>query len=186
MDPYGAVKRLVTAMSILHEQHDHHGQHTAELARKLAQAAGVSGPSLEQLETGAHLHDLGKLFCDPKILRAPRKLTPEEMEVVQQHTVLGWASVDQAGYEPSICEIVRSHHERYDGNGYPDGLAGESIPLGARIVRVADCYAALISPRVYRSAYSPPFAKSYLQAGRGAEFDGHLVDLFFELVVSDG
>ena len=186
MEQYDLVKRLITAMSILHEAHDHHGQHTADLARRLAEVCGLPAYQAGLLETGAHLHDIGKLFLDKTLLNAQRKLEPHEFDQVKTHTTLGWAAVDQAGYEPVICSIIRSHHERYDGNGYPDGLVAEAIPFEARIVRITDTYAALISPRSYRTAYSPAFAKSYIQAGKGTEFDASLVDLFFAQVVTDG
>lgn len=185
MEQYDAVKRLATAMSILHEEHDHHGQHTAELARALAAACRLPAHEVAFIDVGAHLHDIGKLLIDKNILMAPRKLSPEEMNQVQLHASLGWAAVDQAGFEPAICMIVRHHHERYDGNGYPDQLQGEEISLGARIVRIADAYAALISDRSYRRAYDRSFARSYIQAGKATEFDAHLVDLFFEHVVEE-
>jgi HD-GYP domain-containing protein (c-di-GMP phosphodiesterase class II) len=183
MESYDAVRRLITAMSILHEEHDHHGQHAADLARALAVACDLPAPLVALYEIGAHLHDIGKLLIDKELVTAPRKLTPDEMNQVQLHAPLGWAAVDQAGFEPEICDIVRHHHERYDGNGYPDQLQQEEISLGARIVRITDSYSALISDRSYRPAYSPAFARSFIEAGRSTEFDPHLVDLFFARVI---
>lgn len=183
MEQYDAVKRLATAMSLLHEEHDHHGQQTANLSRALAVACGLPAHEVAIVEIGAHLHDIGKLLIDRALITAPRKLTPEEMNRVQTHTTLGWAAVDQAEFDPGICDIVRHHHERYDGNGYPDGLQQEQISLGARIVRITDTYAALIGHRSYRNAYSPTFAKSYIQAGKSTEFDARLVDVFFGSVI---
>ena len=152
-------------MSILHEAHDHHGQQTAVYARRLAEACGVPLPQVTMIETGAHLHDIGKLFLDTRLLNLPRKLEPAEFDQVKLHTTLGWAAVDQAAFDPLICTIVRSHHERFDGNGYPDGLSGDMIPFEARMVRIADTYAALLSPRSYRSAYSPDL-RPVLHPGR--------------------
>jgi HD-GYP domain-containing protein (c-di-GMP phosphodiesterase class II) len=117
------------------------------------------------------------------VLNAPRKLSPQEIYEMRQHTTLGWALVESAGFDPAICEIVRHHHECYDGNGYPDHLAGESIPLAARIVSICDSYEALTHPRTYRSAFSPSFARTFMETGRGHAYDPGLMDLFFEKVI---
>jgi putative two-component system response regulator len=183
MQQYGAVKRLIAAMSVLHEEHDHHGTNTAALARALAIAQGMPASQVELIEVGASLHDIGKLMIAKHLLNAPRKLEEYELTQLRTHTSIGWAIVDQAGFEPTICEIVRHHHERFDGNGYPDGLPHQAIPLTARLVAICDVYSALISPRSYRSAYSPEFARSYVQAGKGSAFDPRLVELFFAQVI---
>jgi len=104
---------------------------------------------------------------------------------MQTHSMLGWAIVEQALFEPEICDVVRHHHERYDGNGYPDHLQMQQIPLAARVVTLCDNYEALISRRTYREAYSPAFARTYMQAGKGIQFDPDLTDLFFSQVISE-
>jgi len=157
----------------------------APLARDLAIAAGCTADLVELITIGAHLHDIGKIVVPRDILNAARKLSPDEMAQIQLHTSLGWALVEQAGFETVICEIVRHHHERYDGNGYPDRLQGEGIPIGARVVGIADSYEALTSARTYRSAYTPPFAMSYMKADRGRVYDPNLLDLFFTKVIKD-
>jgi putative nucleotidyltransferase with HDIG domain len=143
----------------------------------------MTSPTLDLVETGAHLHDLGKLLLPKELLNAPRKLEEEERAQINTHAALGWAMVQLAGFEPVICEIVRHHHERYDGNGYPDHLTAEQIPLGARLVAICDVFAALTHPRPYRAAYTRPFARKFLQAGKGQAFDPPLVDLFCEQVM---
>ena len=179
MEEYRLVRQLVSAMSMLHEEHDHHGPQVASLARALAVALGMPKPMVEKIETGAYLHDIGKILVPKQLLNHPGRLEPADLNRIHQHTTLGWAIVDQAGFDLTICEIVRSHHERYDGNGYPDRLSGEQIPLAARIVAVCDVYAALVQPRSYREAYGPDFARSFVEQGRGKAFDPLLVDLFF-------
>ena len=178
-DGYQLVRRLVASMSVLHEEHDHHGPHVATLARAMAVALGMPKRMVALVETGGFLHDIGKLLLPKQLLNYPGKLEPAELNRMHTHTTLGWAIVDQAGFDLVICEIVRSHHERYDGNGYPDRLSGEQIPLPARIAAVCDVYAALVQPRSYREAYGPDFARSYLESGRGTIFDPHLVEVFF-------
>lgn len=182
LDQYRFAVKLAASMSQLHEEHDHHGAHVAGLARQVAMAQGLPLSAVALIEIGAHLHDIGKLRLPSKLLNVPRKLTPAEMVEIQKHTTLGWAIVDQADFAPAICEIVRHHHECYDGNGYPDRLAGQQIPLGARIVAICDVYAAMITQRPHRPPFTQAFAQSYLQAGKGQVFDPDLVDLFVAVV----
>jgi putative nucleotidyltransferase with HDIG domain len=183
MSDFDRVLRLVSAMSLMRETHNHHGEQVAALARGLAIAAGLEEPAVYLIEAGAHLHDIGKILVSRTVLNAPRKLSPQEIHEMRQHTTLGWALVESAGFETTICEIVRHHHECYDGNGYPDHLAGESIPLAARIVAICDTYEALTHPRTYRSAFSDRFARTYMETGKNRAFDPRLVDLFFEKVI---
>ena len=183
MERHKQVIKLVSAMSILHEEHDHHGRHVAELAKPLAIAAGLSEDEVEIIEAGAHLHDIGKIFIPKTILNAPRKLEPDETTQMRMHTTLGWAVLEQSGFEHEICEIVRNHHERYDGNGYPDRLQFQQISIGVRIVSICDVYGALVSPRTYRDAFTPAFAKSFIQSQKGKAFDARLVDLFFDQAI---
>ena len=183
MPDYDLVRRLATAMSAMRETHDRHGEQVATLARDLALAAGLEESKVSLIEVGAHLHDIGKIMVRREILNAPRKLSPEETAEMRLHAMLGWALVEQAGFDPVICEIVRYHHECYDGNGYPDRLQGENIPLAARIVAICDSYEALTNPRTYRSAFSASFAQTFMQSGKSRAFDPHLVDLFFLKVI---
>lgn len=183
MPQYQQVLRLVSAISLMRETHNHHGEQVAALARDLAIAAGMEDSRVRLIEVGAHLHDIGKIMVRQEVLNAPRRLSPQETHEMRQHTTLGWALVESSGFDPVICEIVRHHHECYDGNGYPDHLTGESIPLPARIVAICDAYEALTHQRTYRSAFSPSFAMTFMQTGKGRAFDPRLVDLLFEQVV---
>ena len=183
MTDYTAVKRLVSSISALRETHDHHSPVVSVLAEKLATVAGLSVDQIASIGAGAHLHDIGKIMVRRELLNATRKLTKVEIVEAHTHAELGWVIVDQAGFEPTICEITRHHHERYDGNGYPDRLRGEQIPLGARITSICDVYGALTSDRSYRKAYTLKFAVNFMQSERGKAFDPQLLDLFFDQVI---
>ena len=145
----------------------------------------------------APLHDIGKGGIPDQILNKPGKLTPEEYEIMQSHSRIGGEAIDLAMQRVRTADrsplagdnaalaflvvagtIARSHHERWDGAGYPDRLAGAAIPLPARIMAVADVYDALISPRIYKPALPHTEAVAIIRAGRGAQFDPGLVDVF--------
>ncbi|MEI6559094.1 MAG: bacteriohemerythrin [Rhodospirillaceae bacterium] len=139
----------------------------------------------EEIAASSILHDVGKFAVPESVVRKPGLLTPAEREQMQRHTVGGahllersarlW---DNAGYLARGAEIARYHHERFDGSGYPEGLAGEAIPLAARIVAVADVYDALISERSYKAAWEPARAATLILEGRGSLFDPLVVDAF--------
>ncbi len=182
MPAYEDIQRLVGVISALREPWDHHGDHVAGFAVILAQALGLPKNEIELIAVGAHLHDIGKLCIREELLNLPRKYEAEERAQMEQHTLKGWAIVEQAGYDPLIQKIVRNHHEHWDGKGYPDRLKGVEIPMCARIVSVCDDYSALTSRRLYRDAYSHNFAQSYMQKDKGTKYEPSLVDLFFEHV----
>jgi putative nucleotidyltransferase with HDIG domain len=182
MPAYDDIKKLAGIISALREPWDHHGDHVAGFAVILAQALGLPKEQVNLIAVGANLHDIGKLVIREDLLNLPRKLEPEEMAQMERHTVLGWAIVESAGYDVVIQRIVRSHHERWDGRGYPDRLKGDEIPLEAQIVGIADAYSALTSKRPYRDAYSHQFTQAFIQKDKGKFFNPRLVDLFFEKV----
>jgi len=144
----------------------------------LSQMPQIPKPEADAILAAAHIHDLGKVGSRDSSLKKPGELTPEERAEIQQHAAVGADIVSRLdAYRPSV-PIIRHHHERWDGSGYPDNLAGEAIPLGARIIAVADAFDAMTSDRVYRAALSPEVAFSELRKGAGAQFDPQLVDLF--------
>ncbi|WP_347244736.1 HD domain-containing phosphohydrolase [Thermogutta sp.] len=139
----------------------------------------------EEIFRSAPLHDIGKVGIPDSILLKPGRLTPQEFEVMKQHTIIGYQALQEAlkknpagSFLARAAEIARSHHERFDGTGYPDGLAGKSIPLAARVVTVADVFDALTSPRVYKKAIDPHFAKSIILREAGTQFDPEIVAAF--------
>lgn len=182
MQSYYEVKQLVSILTSKRELSDEHGERVALLASQLAVVREVSPEVVKMIGTGAHLHDIGKLVLRGELLNLNRKLSEAERSEMEQHTVLGWEIVEEAGYDPIIKDIVRFHHERLDGKGYPDGLKDSEIPLGPRIVSICDAYEALTSKRSYREAYSHNFAMAFIQKDKGTRFDPKLVDLFFEKV----
>lgn len=162
-------------------------------AQTIARQMAISGPYaglvdksfLEDLYRSSPLHDIGKVGIPDAILRKPDRLTTAEFELMKQHTVLGEETLRSAsmhtqsgGFLMMGAEIARSHHERFDGNGYPDGLAGNDIPLSARIVAVADVFDALTSARCYKSAMLPDVARSMIVEESGAHFDPEIVAAF--------
>lgn len=179
---YDEINRLVSIISAMREPFNHHNDHVAVYAMRLADALGFSKDHATVIGWGAHLHDIGKLLIRTEILNSVSKLTNVERAEVENHAMLGWAMVNAAGYEETIQEIVRHHHEHWDGTGYPDGLKGEEIPVAARIVSVCDVYEALTNKRSYREAYSHRFAMTTMQIDKGIRFDAQMVDLFFAKV----
>jgi HD-GYP domain-containing protein (c-di-GMP phosphodiesterase class II) len=133
---------------------------------------------VEQVSLAALLHDIGKVATPDHILLKPDVLTPEEREVVRQHAERGAHLLAHVPGMEETAELVRYHHENYDGTGYPEGLAGERIPVGSRVIRVADAYDAMTSPRPFRDALSHEAAVAELRAGAGSRFDPEAVRAF--------
>ena len=148
-----------------------HALRVAALSVRVGTAFGLRPPELETLELGAKLHDVGKLTIPRSILAKPGPLDDEEWAAMRRHPDEGARLL--APYVPSagVLEIIRSHHERWDGAGYPEGLSGEQIPLGARIVAVVDAFCAMIEPRPYRPTLDAEEARSELLAQAGRQFD---------------
>jgi HD-GYP domain-containing protein (c-di-GMP phosphodiesterase class II) len=135
---------------------------------------------VEQVELtrlAGSLHDLGKLAIPEEILRKPGPLTPPERLVLERHSQIGFRMLESLGVDP-VAHWVLHHHERWDGMGYPDGLAREEIPLGARIIFVADAYDAMTSDRAYRGRLTPQEAVSELERCAGSQFDPEIVAVF--------
>ena len=130
------------------------------------------------LHQAALLHDVGKIAVPDDILRKPGTLTAEEMDVMKQHVSLGGILVRDLVNAELVADGVRYHHERWDGQGYPEGLTEDEIPLIARVVAIADAYSAMTTSRPYRRALSPATALSRLSAARGSQLDPRLVDIF--------
>jgi putative nucleotidyltransferase with HDIG domain len=148
----------------------------------LAEKLSLSEEEKDTLRYGAYLHDLGKIEVESAILNKAGSLTEEEWEVMKKHTVLGSEIVRPLLFFQDISPIIRSHHENYDGTGYPDGLKGEEIPLLARIVRLADSFDAMTTDRPYRKALTFSQACQELRKNAGKHYDPYLVDLFLEAV----
>jgi putative nucleotidyltransferase with HDIG domain len=135
---------------------------------------------MQALHTAAFLHDIGKLAVPEHIINKPGKLTPEEFEKMKIHPVVGADILARVKFPYPVVPIVRSHHEAWDGSGYPDGLKGEDIPIGARILTVVDCFDALASDRPYRRAMPIDDAMALVKSKAGIQFDPEIVSLLEE------
>jgi len=161
-----------------------HSQRVAELAARTARRLGLADEEVELTRLAASLHDLGKLAIPEEILRKPGPLTEPERIVLERHPQIGFRMLESLGVDP-VADWVLHHHERWDGSGYPDGLPGERIPLGARIIFVADAYDAMISERVYRRRVSPEEAIAELGRCSGTQFDPHVVNALAQELALD-
>jgi HD-GYP domain-containing protein (c-di-GMP phosphodiesterase class II) len=147
----------------------------------IAQQLNLSEAELQHIEHGALLHDIGKIGVPDHILYKPGPLTPEEWEVMKQHPVIGYKMCMKIEMLRPAAPIVLHHHERWDGRGYPYGLNGAEIPLGARIFAIADTLDAMTSDRPYRKALSFAQAREEIERCAGSQFDPELVRVFLEL-----
>ena len=138
----------------------------------------MSPEQLQTIRQAAELHDVGKLAIPEEIIAKPGPLTDEESEFVKRHTLIGERILAAAPALDSASKIVRSTHERWDGLGYPDGLAGAEIPLGARIIAVCDAFDAMVSTRSYAAAFTPSDALQELFSCAGTQFDAKVVEAF--------
>lgn len=159
-----------------------HSYRVSELAVTLGKAIGMDEKQISRLRYDALVHDIGKIGIPDKILNKPDKLTDEEFDVIKAHTLTGYQVFEDAEAFGSAKLVARHHHERFDGSGYPDQLKGESIPINARIVCIADSYDAMTSDRIYRKALSPEKVRSELVDGSGTQFDPALVKVFLKLL----
>ncbi len=157
-----------------------HQQRLERYAIAIGAQLGLAGRALFLLRYGAVLHDVGKIGVDDAILRKLAPLTAAEYRLMQQHPIIGERIVQPLHLGYAIGPIVRHHHERWDGRGYPDGLAGESIALGARIVAVADAFDAMTTRRPYNRVRSVREAAEIMRAGAGRAWDPHVVAVFLE------
>ena len=160
-----------------------HSQAVARLAVELARRLGIHGDELEQVQLAALLHDIGKIGVPEHILNKAGPLTEFEQELVERHSVIGFELVHGLGLSP-VDTYVLHHHERWDGTGYPHGLAGAEIPFGSRLILVADAFDALTSDRSYRSGVSVEAAMHELQAESGRQFDPLVVSALHDWLVS--
>ena len=148
-----------------------HSLNVAAISVRVGKALGLQERALELLRLAAVVHDVGKLTVPAEIIAKPGALDEAEWKLMRLHPAAGAELLERCSPPAEILEIVRSHHERWDGTGYPDGLAGEAIPLGARILAVVDAYCAMVEERPYREPRTPAAAREELLAHAGSQFD---------------
>jgi diguanylate cyclase (GGDEF)-like protein len=171
---YRAAASLAKAVDVRDVYTGSHSERVGELAARIATRMGADAELIELIRLAGSLHDLGKLAIPEEILRKPAPLTEAERLVLERHPQIGFRMLESLGVDP-VAEWVLHHHERWDGDGYPDGLPAERIPLGARIIFVADAFDAMTSDRVYRSRLSAHDALDELQRCAGSQFDPEVV-----------
>jgi putative two-component system response regulator len=157
---------------------ERHTQRVGESARHVGKRMGLSEPALDALYRGGIIHDIGKIGVPDSILLKPGPLNPAELELMRAHVVIGESIVRPLRSGSNLLPIIRHHHERMDGQGYPDGLRGQEIPRLARIVSVCDAYDALVNDRPYRNRLPTNEAINILLRGAGTQWDPDVVDLF--------
>jgi putative nucleotidyltransferase with HDIG domain len=153
-----------------------HANEVAGLAVRVGERLGVGGSELDRLRYGALLHDVGKIGVPGELLRKPGPLSPNERTRMEAHTAIGARMLERIPFLAPVAPLVRSAHERFDGGGYPDGLAGEQIPRGAMIIATCDAWHAMTSDRPYRKAMPHDAAIAELRAGAGTQFDPNVVE----------
>ena len=174
---FRAAARLAKAVDTRDTYTGSHSRRVADLGASIAERLGLDSELVELTRLAGSLHDLGKLAIPEEILRKPGPLTGPERMVIEHHCQIGHRMLDSLGIDP-VAEWVLHHHERWDGSGYPSRLAAEEIPLGARIIFVADAYDAMTSDRAYRGRLTPRAAVEELQRCAGSQFDPGIVDAF--------
>lgn len=182
-----SVQSLAEALELKDPYTRGHSVRVSRYATVIARELSLDPEVVRQIELGGHVHDIGKIGVRETILNKAGRLSPDEYEHIMTHPMLGWRILAPLlGDAPLALAIVRSHHERYDGRGIPDGLAGDAIPLEARIAAVADCFDAMTSDRPYRGALSMEQAVAEAQRNSGTQFDPVVVDAFVRAIESGG
>ena len=180
----------VSALTEAIDTRDHytknHSEHVTRYALGTAREMGLNKKQKDVLKDAAKLHDIGKIGVHDYILMKPGKLTNEEWEEIKLHSLKGVKILQPLTFLNDAISVIRSHHERYDGQGYPDGISNDDIPLEARIMAVADAYDAMTTERPYRKALSREEALEEIKRGRGSQFDPEAADAFLRYIEKEG
>jgi response regulator RpfG family c-di-GMP phosphodiesterase len=175
------LEALAAALDLRDNETAGHSRRVTLYSLELAKRLSFSSHQLKQLERGAYLHDIGKIGIPDSILLKPGKLSPEEMAIMRTHVRIGYQLMSRVAFLAPAAEIVLTHQEFYDGTGYPQGLGGEEIPLGARVFSIADTMDAMMSDRPYRQRRAYDVARAEIQRESGRQFDPHVVATFLAI-----
>lgn len=178
------IKSLGSAIAKRDNDTESHNYRVAIYSVRLAEKLGMDGPGIQSLLKGAFLHDIGKIGISDTILLKPGRLTSAEFAIMKQHVVLGMEIIENNKWLIDARDVVMSHHEKFDGSGYPQGLNDEKIPVNAKIFAIADVFDALTSSRPYKEAYSFEKAMGILREGAGAHFNPIILGEF-EMIAHD-
>jgi HD-GYP domain-containing protein (c-di-GMP phosphodiesterase class II) len=177
---------LTRALDLRDTETEEHSTRVTHYAMTIGRVMNLSVEELAALELGALLHDVGKIGIPDAILRKPGPLSEEEWVIMRRHPKLGHEILFGLDFFAASLPVVLYHHERWDGNGYPSGLAGEAIPLAARIFSIADAFDAITTSRPYKSAQPVSVALDRIQAGSGSHFDPRVVEAFYRTPMARG
>ncbi len=182
----GATAALLSALEVKDLSTQNHSNRVSYYASKVSEAFRneLNYEEMMHVKLGSLFHDVGKIGVPDYILKKPGPLTPEERKEIMKHPEIGAKIIGAVEGMEKVAAIVRAHHERFDGDGYPDKLIGYEIPLGARITTVVDCFEAMVSPRVYSPGHTVDYALFELRRCRGTQFDPDVVDVFLQKVES--
>jgi len=175
------LEALAGALDLRDNETAGHSRRVTLCSLEMAKRLNFSSHQLKQLERAAYLHDIGKIGIPDSILLKPGKLTPEETAIMQNHVRIGYQLMSRVAFLAEAAEIVLTHHEYYNGMGYPQGLAGEEIPLGARVFAIADAMDAMMSDRPYRPGRAYDGARAEIQREAGRQFDPQVVATFLAM-----
>ncbi|MBU1045180.1 MAG: HD-GYP domain-containing protein [Candidatus Omnitrophica bacterium] len=176
------INSLVSAIDFKDKQTRNHSDNVRHYATAIAQEMGLSQAQIGTIKEACQVHDLGKIGVHDNILTKPGKLTESEFKEMKLHSLAGAVILKPFHFLDKVVLIVRQHHERYDGLGYPDGIKGDKIDIGARIMSVADSFDAMTSKRPYREPVSKEEALAELEAFSGTQFDPKVVEVFVKLM----
>ena len=179
------VKTLSGAIDAKDTYTNGHSTRVAEYSREIAKRAGFSERQQDDIYMMGLLHDVGKIGIPESIINKPARLTDEEYHVIQNHPAMGARILSNITEFPKLATGARWHHERYDGKGYPDGIAGEEIPVEARIIAIADAYDAMSSRRSYRDVLTQDYVRDELVKGKGTQFDPVFTDIMLAMIDAD-
>ena len=166
----------------MHEYHVLHAERVSGYAMLLAEYLPMLEQEKQNLEMATFLHDVGKIGVDQSLIEKKGHLSSDERTRIEVHSIIGASLVESLGFSADIGQIVLHHHECYDGSGYPGGLAGDEIPLEARIMSIADAFDAITTDRPYRKGRSWEVAEEELQSNAGTQFDPELVSIYLKIL----
>ena len=178
----GIIDTLLSAASERDRDARGHGERVTRYAVAIGEKLEMAGDELHDLKHAASLHDIGKIAISRRILNKLGRLTEEELNIMRRHASIAIRILERAEGLQGALPMIRYHHERFDGNGYPDGLAGEEIPLGARVIAVAETYDILTSDVPWRDALPHKEARGEIERCTGTQFDPRVVKAFFSLI----